>query len=179
MKHLWKILPIVSFCFVASANQHTVGFLDTLNTAPLIEDYRANNADTCTDFTGTWKGTCMGAGEKKDQDFSLKQVGCTAIEVSAGTHKKALPIGGVFAMSGVIPGTPGVTFGGHIDSHWNADKTKLHIVAMGGGKKIDLTSAPKGGMYSNTMYMKDGKLYTDIFMMGHGPKLSFCEFTKQ
>jgi hypothetical protein len=178
MKLVWSILPIVSLCLTASANQKPTGFLDTLKMSPSIEEFRSSNADTCTDFSGDWKGTCMASGVKKDEAFTIKQTGCTAVEVTSGTNKVTMPIGGVLSIGGSIPGAPAMTFGGTIQSNWNQDMTELQVSAMGGAKKLELNASPHGGAFFESVKMKDGKLYVDIYAMGGHSMIAFCEFTK-
>ncbi len=179
MKHLMTAFSICLLISPLSAKATT--FLESLQIAPTVEDSRGEQ-DKCTNFSGTWKGTCKaGEGSSKEETFTVKQKGCEMIDVTHEKHHAILPVGGVFGVKGAVPGKVGTVFGGDLCSSWNKEMNVLNINISGGKKQLTLNDAGEGIYIMETMKMVgDKKMGVEVNVYeGEKKKTTHCEFDKQ
>lgn len=181
-----KQLAIITITSALAATIHAANvpdsFLSSLDLGPKVDMTQTDAIRACTDFTGSWKGTCTVGEKTKEENFTVKQKGCEFIEVSdsKGNSKMTLPIGGTFNGGGVMPGNPAVTFGGNIQSHWNKEHTVLNLLVGGGAKQIAIDTEPHGFMVKEEMKVDGNKLaVTIVAHHSKGKTNGTCEFIKQ
>ena len=154
-------------------------FLSSLQMMPSVENSRGDG-DKCTNFAGSWKGTCKTAdGKTVEEAFQLKQKGCMMIEVTSAKQKTAIAIGGTFSAGGAIPGSPAVSFGGNFNSNWDKEMKVLSVFMGGGGKKLSLNEMGHGFFAKEEVRMMgEKKMGVQIHVMGGEMKKVSCEFDK-
>jgi len=174
---------ILSTCLSLSALAADVpqSFSEQLNLTPQMQTQQTESTQTCADFTGTWKGTCAVDNKTHDDSFTATQKGCEFLEVTGkDNHKIMIPIGGIVSLEGAVPGNPGSTFGGKINSSWNKEHTTLNLIISGGHKKLVIDEALEGMMLKQDIKLEEGKLKVD-FTAYHSKEKTVgnCSFVKQ
>jgi len=116
------------------------------------------NASSCTDFSGSWKGQCTAAGETSEGALEIKQEGCDSLY--SGSDLQQLGSLKTISESGAK-----FSYGFAAASNWNEGQTEIHY-QYGGLVKVDgkADSIPMSG--KATMRLQDGKLAFDIDALG-------------
>ncbi|MCX6124404.1 MAG: hypothetical protein NTV34_06595, partial [Proteobacteria bacterium] len=140
---------------------------------------------SCTNFTGTWKGTCTDtSGKKKEDTTVIRQYGCGVISLS---DSDTLPLffGGV-NNEGYTIKTSAISYTTTID--WNKEQTVANIAmhglgrALGGANFWEMTG--NGNLYlvdENNLKVRFGYQSTstadgEIFRSGASQS---CQYLKQ
>jgi hypothetical protein len=123
-----------------------------------ISGFADQKANQCTDFSGTWKGSCSsGGGTEEEETLFVAQQGCESLLIEG----KKYTLGSVDSMSNIDPITQILTMRSLEASWLNADRTIL-IVQDFGARKM-LGASHNYAIESGTIKaeIRDGKLVMD------------------
>lgn len=116
------LIPTVSFGFPG---------MDRMQTEIRKYYYGTSSAvEGCTDFSGTWVGTCQHGGESENSTVKIEQFKCDALEVGDGF---AHSFGGVNGAYDVNSNHAGDT---KMSMDWNHHKTVANIGGEASGRML-------------------------------------------
>lgn len=136
------------------------------------------DADRCSNFSGTWKGTC--AGKTNEETFTATQNGCTSLYVKE--FPVQLFIGSDNAYITTMPVT---TQGGGVvisnvfwSASWNADKSALTLNLSSNVRTVPIVEGVNYILAIKAEIKLDGdKLVTSSQEVGK--PVEVCTYTKQ
>jgi len=181
MKNISTLLVLTLWLSYSVSGFGSHSFFDLLDASPQMELSKKSSKRECTDFSGTWKGTCKVKEQTLDETVTIEQKNCDLLKVT-GKEGKAimLPVGGVMNSTVTVPGAPGFTGSGSITSHWNADHNAIQVIVGKTGKKLAIDRPTRGMMISQEMKLVEGKLAVAFTVYYHKEKTTgACEFSKQ
>ncbi len=119
------LYPVSGFCFPVIQN-----VLKQMKLTPHV-----SKDATCTNFTGTWKGSCSGGdGSHQDATTTITQQGCAFLVAD----DQLIPLGGFMASSGVSPVDDTHALAGNLSTTagWNANKSAVQMNYSGSAQFV-------------------------------------------
>jgi len=128
--------------------------------------------ETCTNFSGTWKGSCVIDGKSTPQSTTISQSGCEILVVDGN----GMSVGGLANATIMAPLAENVVLGVSMgtSANWNEDHTAIHAAYTGHIQVPSHGGATLAG--TSTLQMNGDRLAFDASILG--VSLS-CVYDKQ
>lgn len=116
-----------------------------------------HQANSCTDFSGAWKGRCQYEETTVESDVTIQQTGCDSIQSGSEGPQ---PLGGLTTQAQTAAK---YSYGLSYSSNWNASQTEI-LTHLNGLFKAGDQVVPLSGTL--TMKIEEGKLHSDVQFPG-------------